>query len=77
MIALRRNQLVFRFPEVYAAATCSIGFQRTVRIPDDNRAYSFALRAGTVSGASWGRLPGQGAGQLESAWRCLSAHVSG
>jgi len=40
MIELKRNQLVFRFPEVHKDAKCRISFQRTLRIPDDNRPYS-------------------------------------
>ncbi len=51
MIVLEDNHLVFRFPEVHAAARCSIEFQRTLRIPDDGRDYplppglgSFPLR---------------------------------
>ncbi|MYC23945.1 MAG: hypothetical protein F4X62_20970 [Caldilineaceae bacterium SB0662_bin_25] len=40
MIELKRNQLIFRFPEVHRNAKCRISFQRTLRIPDDNRAYS-------------------------------------
>jgi hypothetical protein len=39
MIELRDNQLVFRFPEVHDAATLAIDFQRTLRIPDDDREY--------------------------------------
>jgi hypothetical protein len=39
MIELLNNQLTFRFPEVHAKAECSIDFQRTLRIPDDNREY--------------------------------------
>ena len=39
MIELRRNRLTFRFPEVHKDARCSISFQRTLRIPDDNREY--------------------------------------
>ena len=39
MIELTHNELVFRFPEVHANAVCRIGFQRTLRIPDDNREY--------------------------------------
>ncbi len=37
MIELRHDELVLRFPEVHADAVCRIGFQRTLRIPDDNR----------------------------------------
>ncbi|MCY4656316.1 MAG: hypothetical protein OXC80_05810 [Gammaproteobacteria bacterium] len=39
MIELMNNELTFRFPEVHEEAECSIDFQRTLRIPDDNRAY--------------------------------------
>lgn len=39
MIELLNNQLTFRFPEVHAEARCGIDFQRTLRIPDDNREY--------------------------------------
>ncbi len=39
MIELQGNELVFRFPEVREDAVCRIGFQRTLRIPDDNRDY--------------------------------------
>ncbi|WP_419594645.1 hypothetical protein [Thiolapillus sp.] len=39
MIELMNNQLTFRFPEVHKKAECSIDFQRTLRIPDDNREY--------------------------------------
>ena len=36
-IELRNNQLIFRFPEVHEDAELGIEFQRTLRIPDDNR----------------------------------------
>ena len=36
-IELRDNQLIFRFPEIYGFAKLAIEFQRTLRIPDDNR----------------------------------------
>ena len=39
MIDLRDDELVFRFPEVHTDAVCRMGFQRTLRIPDDNRDY--------------------------------------
>ena len=38
-IELRNNQLIFRFPNVHEVAELRIEFQRTLRIPDDNRAY--------------------------------------
>jgi hypothetical protein len=51
MITLEQDELVFRFPEVHENATCAIGFQRTLRIPDDDQDYplppglgSFPLR---------------------------------
>jgi hypothetical protein len=37
MITLNDNRLVFRFPEVHAHAECNIEFQRTLRIPNDDR----------------------------------------
>lgn len=40
MIELNANQLVFRFPEVHPEAVCRVNFQRTLRIPDDNREYA-------------------------------------
>lgn len=39
MIVLQRNELVFQFPEVHEDAVCRVDFQRTLRIPDDNRDY--------------------------------------
>ena len=39
MIELQDDELVFRFPEVHTDAVCRIEFQRTLRIPDDNREY--------------------------------------
>jgi hypothetical protein len=39
MIELRENKLLFTFPEVHADARLSIDFQRTLRIPDDERTY--------------------------------------
>ena len=51
MIELHDNRLVFRFPEVHEDAVLTVDFQRTLRIPDDNREYplppglgSFALQ---------------------------------
>lgn len=40
MIELRNDALEFHFPEVHPAARCRIGFERTLRIPDDNRDYA-------------------------------------
>ena len=39
MITLEHDRLVFRFPEVHDDAVCTIEFQRTLRIPDDDRHY--------------------------------------
>ena len=39
MIELRDDQLIIRAPDVHPNAECSIQFQRTLRIPDDNREY--------------------------------------
>jgi hypothetical protein len=39
MIELKNDALVFSFPEVSPAATLSVDFQRTLRIPDDDKSY--------------------------------------
>jgi hypothetical protein len=39
MVELTDNELVFRFPHVHEDAVCKIKFMRTLRIPDDNKAY--------------------------------------
>jgi hypothetical protein len=39
MIELQNDALVFRFPEVHEEAVLRIEFQRTLRIPDDDRDY--------------------------------------
>ena len=39
MIELNNHLLTFQFPEVHSEAKCSIHFQRTLRLPDDNRVY--------------------------------------
>lgn len=39
MLELIGNQLRFSFPEVHKTARCAIDFMRTLRIPDDNKAY--------------------------------------
>jgi hypothetical protein len=39
MIELQRDQLVFSFPEIHPQARLAIDLQRTLRIPDDDRAY--------------------------------------
>ena len=47
MITLENDRLVFRFPEVHADAACAIEFQRTLRIPDDGKAYPLPPGFGT------------------------------
>ena len=37
MVELDGTDLVFRFPDTHADAECRVSFQRTLRIPDDNR----------------------------------------
>jgi hypothetical protein len=39
MITLENDRLVFRFPEAHEEARLDITFQRTLRIPDDERIY--------------------------------------
>lgn len=39
MLELQNNQLLFSFPDVHPQAKLSIDFQRTLRIPDDEKAY--------------------------------------
>ena len=39
MITLEHDRLTFRFPEMHPDAAVSVSFQRTLRIPDDNREY--------------------------------------
>ncbi len=47
MVSLTENTLEFSFPEVSSRAHCSIEFQRTLRIPDDNREYPLPPGLGT------------------------------
>ncbi|THB78702.1 MAG: hypothetical protein D3926_12465 [Desulfobacteraceae bacterium] len=39
MIELKHDHLVFSFPDIHPDAKISIGFQRTLRIPDDGKTY--------------------------------------
>ncbi len=39
MLELRRDQLQFTFNEVHPSAQLTLSFQRTLRIPDDDRSY--------------------------------------
>jgi hypothetical protein len=48
MIELRRDDLVFRFPEVHRDAEFRVHFQRTLRIPDDDREYPLPAGLGEL-----------------------------
>lgn len=65
MIDLQGSQLVFQFPDVHPDAVCRIAFQRTLRIPDDNRDYPLP--------AGLGRFPlthvRQHVGRVPEDWR--------
>src|SRR6185295_2920808 len=39
MVEMRNDRLIFSFPEIHASATLSVEFQRTLRIPDNNRTH--------------------------------------
>lgn len=39
MLEMKKDQLIFTFPEVHPEARCEIEFQRTLRIPDDGKTY--------------------------------------
>lgn len=39
MIELKQDRLIFSFPEIHPEAHCTIEFQRTLRLPDDNQSY--------------------------------------
>lgn len=39
MVTLENNELVFQFPDLHKDAVCRVDFQRTLRLPDDNREY--------------------------------------
>lgn len=47
MIELRQNHLIFSFPAVHPRATLTINFQRTLRIPDDDKTYPLPPGLGT------------------------------
>lgn len=40
MIELKRNQLIFSFPQMHPQAQLTIEMQRTLRIPDDGKSTS-------------------------------------
>jgi len=39
MLTMTQDRLTIRFPEIHPDAVCHIEFQRTLRIPDDNRTH--------------------------------------
>ncbi len=47
MIEINGNDLVFSFPNVHQCARLNISFQRTLRIPDDDRTYPLPPGLGT------------------------------
>lgn len=47
MIEIRHESLVFSFPEVHPSAKLTITFQRTLRIPDDDKDYPLPPGLGT------------------------------
>ncbi|MBC8737420.1 hypothetical protein F6X40_11450 [Paraburkholderia sp. UCT31] len=46
MLQIERDSLKFSFPEVHKDAVCHITFQRTLRIPDDNRTHGLPCGLG-------------------------------
>jgi hypothetical protein len=57
MITLEDDRLIFRFPEVHPEAECSIHFQRTLRIPDDERDYPLPPGLGAFPLRHWMTMP--------------------
>lgn len=47
MIEINGNDLVFSFPSIHQCARLNISFQRTLRIPDDDRTYHLPPGLGT------------------------------
>ena len=39
MVEMRDDRLIFSFPDVHPCATLSVEFQRTLRIPDNERSH--------------------------------------
>ncbi len=61
MIELRDDALEFSFPDLHPHARCTIAFQRTLRIPDDNQPYPLPAGLGRFPlhhvDDHWPRLP--------------------
>lgn len=49
MIELKNDELLIQFPDVHEDAVCRVDFQRTLRIPDDNRDYPLPPGLGRFS----------------------------
>lgn len=47
MIELQNNRLLVSFPDVHPEANCSVEFQRTLRVPDDNQDYPLPAGLGS------------------------------
>ncbi|MDR5759107.1 hypothetical protein [Caballeronia sp. LZ035] len=73
MFSLKHDQLVFRFPDVHADATCAISFERTLRLPDDNRAYPHPPGLGHFPLARVDESLRRAAGPLAREWRRVFA----
>ncbi len=77
MITLEKDRMTFRFPEVHPEAECSIEFQRTLLIPDDDRSYPLPPGLGRLPlrhvDEFANRLPGK---TPAPGWRG-NAHASG
>jgi hypothetical protein len=58
MIELEHDALTFSFPEVHADAVLRVDFQRTLRIPDDERTYHLPAGLGRFPLPSDGRSMG-------------------
>ena len=61
MIELRDDALEFSFPDLHPQARCTIAYQRTLRIPDDNQPYPLPAGLGRFPlhhvDDHWPRLP--------------------
>ena len=49
MIELKDDRLAFSFPDVHPHAKLDITFQRTLRIPDDDKTYPLPPGLGALS----------------------------
>lgn len=56
MIELKKDALVFTFPEVHPEAKLRVELQRTLRIPDDGRDYSLPPGSDASRSGTWTTL---------------------